>query len=65
MDHFRQRGRARYKGRDAHSTLYLARRKNDASLHAKELLKALIAIAARSSRNTISATRADAMPMPY
>ena len=31
----------RIKGRDAHSTLYLARRKNDAGLHAKELLKAL------------------------
>jgi DNA-binding transcriptional LysR family regulator len=31
----------RIKGRDAHSTLYLARRKNDTSLHAKELLRAL------------------------
>jgi DNA-binding transcriptional LysR family regulator len=31
----------RIKGRDAHSTLYLARRKNDPSLHAKELLRAL------------------------
>ena len=31
----------RIKGKDAHSTIYLARRKNDTSLHAKELLKAL------------------------
>jgi DNA-binding transcriptional LysR family regulator len=28
----------RIKGRDAHSTLYLARRKNDASLHGRCLL---------------------------
>jgi len=31
----------RIKGKDAHSTLYLARRKNDTSVHAKKLLKAL------------------------
>ena len=31
----------RIKGKDAHSTLYLARRKSDTNLHAKELLKAL------------------------
>jgi DNA-binding transcriptional LysR family regulator len=31
----------RIKGKDAHSTLYLARRKNDTSLHAKELLSVL------------------------
>ena len=31
----------RIKGKDAQSTLYLARRKNDTSVHAKKLLKAL------------------------
>jgi len=43
----------RIKGKDAHSTIYLARRKNDASLHAKELLKAL------RSRRSSSASVAD------